>query len=91
MYEIYAVSDATGKTAEGVVQAALTQFDDSLVHITRYGGVRTPAQIRDIVAEARDTGGFIVHTLVTEELRRDVLTEGRAANVATTPLPTLVP
>jgi [pyruvate, water dikinase]-phosphate phosphotransferase / [pyruvate, water dikinase] kinase len=83
VYEIYALSDATGKTAEGVVQAALTQFDDSLVHITRYGGVRTPAKIREIIKEAKDTGGFIVHTLVSAELRRVILTEGRAADVAT--------
>jgi len=83
MFYIYAVSDATGQTAEGVVRAALTQFDASEVHLTRYGGVRTPAQVREIVTEARNSGGFIVHTLVSEEMRRVVLHEGRAANVAT--------
>jgi len=83
MYQIYALSDATGQTAEGVVRAALTQFDASEVHLTRYGGVRTPGQVREIVNEARQSGGFIVHTLVSEEMRRLVLNEGRAANVAT--------
>jgi hypothetical protein len=83
MFQIYAVSDATGQTAEGVVRAALTQFDASEVRLTRYGGVRTPAQVREIVNEAKQSGGFIVHTLVSEEMRRLVLNEGRAANVAT--------
>jgi len=83
MLRIFAVSDATGKTAEGVVRAALTQFDDPDVEITRYGGIRNVAQVRSIVAEAKQTGGFIVHTLVSKELRRAVLTEGRAANVDT--------
>ena len=40
MFHIYAVSDGTGKTAEGVVRAALTQYDDSNVKILTYGGVR---------------------------------------------------
>jgi len=83
MYTIYAVSDATGRTAEGALRAALTQFDDSQVEITRYGGVRSPERVREIIREAAEKGGFVVHTLVSVELRRAMLTEGRAANVAT--------
>ncbi len=41
MKKIFAISDASGKTAEGVVRAALTQFDDHDVEITRYGGIRS--------------------------------------------------
>lgn len=83
MFHVYVVSDATGQTAEGVMRAALIQFDASRVEIHRYGGVRTDPQVRSIVAEASLTGGFIVHTLVSAEMRRTVLTEGRAANVPT--------
>lgn len=83
MIHIFAVSDATGATAEGVVRAALTQFDDSQVDITRYGQVRSEDRIKEIVDRASQTGGFIVHTLVKEELRRMILLEGRAANVDT--------
>lgn len=83
MLRIYAVSDATGKTAEGVVRAALTQFVDPDVDIVRYGGVRDVARVREIVTEAVQAGGFIVHTLVSEELRLATFTEGRSANVAT--------
>jgi regulator of PEP synthase PpsR (kinase-PPPase family) len=83
MKKIFAISDASGKTAEGVVKAALTQYDDHDVEITRYGGIRSAAQVRGVVQEAKQTGGFIVHTLVSKELRRTMLTEGRAANVDT--------
>lgn len=83
MLRIYAVSDATGKTSEGVVRAALTQFVDPEVEIVRYGGVRSAAQVREIVAEAGAARGFIVHTLVAEDLRLAMFTEGRSANVAT--------
>ena len=80
---IFAVSDATGTTAERVVQAALTQFNGSSVSIKRYGGIRRAAQIHAIVEEAASSGGFVVHTFVTEELRRVMLNEGRASNVTT--------
>ena len=80
---IFAVSDATGTTAERVVQAALTQFDGSLVSIKRYGGVRKPSRIHQIIDEASEAGGFVVHTFVSEDLRRVILNEGRASNVMT--------
>lgn len=80
---IYAVSDATGTTADLVVRAALTQFDPAKIRITRYGGVRTPEQVIQIVAEAAEAGGFIVHTFVSDDLRRLMFTEGRDSNVAT--------
>jgi regulator of PEP synthase PpsR (kinase-PPPase family) len=83
MVNIFAISDATGSTAEGVVRAALSQFDESQVLIIRHGGVRNAEQIRAIVAEAVQSGGLIVHTLVSDDLRRLVLTEGRAHNVDT--------
>ena len=83
MLNIYAVSDGTGKTAEGVVRAALTQYDDPDVRIVRHGGVRVEERIRDIVSDAHHNGGFIVHTLVSTRMRHLMFTEGRAANVAT--------
>lgn len=83
MTHIYAVSDATGITAERVVRAALVQFDDHNIQITRYGAVMDTERITEIVSEATDTGGFIVHTFVYEDLRHAMLTEGRANNVTT--------
>ena len=83
MLHVYAVSDATGVTAERVVGAALTQFDEENVIIKRHGGIRNAREVYEIVDEAARTGGFIVHTVVMEELRRVILTAGRAKNVTT--------
>jgi regulator of PEP synthase PpsR (kinase-PPPase family) len=86
MYHIFAVSDATGTTSERVLRAALSQFDASQITVARFGGVRSPKQVRDIVHEAELKSGFVVHTFVSEELRRVVLKEGREHNVTTVDL-----
>lgn len=83
MYHIFVVSDASGTTAERVVRAALVQFDPRQTTITRYGNVRTVEQISEIVEQAAQKGGFIVHTFVYARLRRAMLNEGRSHNVAT--------
>ena len=83
MYQVFAISDATGTTAERVLQAALTQFEGADVNITRYGGVRSLEHVRRIFDEADASQGIIVHTLVSSELRRAVFTEGRERGVAT--------
>jgi hypothetical protein len=83
MFHIFAVSDASGTTAERVVRAALVQFDEQHITLTRYGGVRTVEQIRAIVKEASETEGIIVHTFVYARLRRAMFSEGRSHNVAT--------
>ena len=83
MYKIFAVSDATGKTAARVLNAALLQFDTQNVSIIRYGEVRSVDRICEICDEAAREGGFVVHTLVSEELRMHMLDEGRKFNVPT--------
>ena len=42
---IYLLSDATGETAEKMVNAALTQFRDKAVRIKRINNVRTKNQV----------------------------------------------
>lgn len=86
MRELYVVSDGTGSTAERVLEAALAQFADVDVNVVRHGNVRTPERIQEIVAAAARSGGFVVHTLVTQRLRRFILFFGRAMNVATVDL-----
>jgi len=77
------VSDATGTTAERVLAAALTQFDDANVEIVRYGKVLTQEQVEEIVDEAAEDGGFIIHTIVSSELREHMLEVGRERDVPT--------
>jgi len=83
MKHIFAVSDGSGATSRRVIEAALTQFSDAEISITRYGEVRTSDRIREIIAEVAQIGGFVVHTFVSEDSRRTILNEGRNRNVAT--------
>jgi regulator of PEP synthase PpsR (kinase-PPPase family) len=80
---ILVVSDATGRTAEMVVRAALVQFVGADLDIDVRPNVRTAEEARRTVAEAAVSGGLIVHTLVSAELRRVVLTEARAKDIPT--------
>lgn len=82
-YRIYVVSDGSGATAERVVQAALTQFKGEPVSIERRSRVRTPDAVRAVVREAKAAEGCIVHTLVLDTLREQMVREGRLHNVET--------
>ena len=83
MYHVFVVSDGTGVTAEQVLSAALTQFTGAEVEVKRRPGVRTEEQVRQVVQEAAQVGGFIVHTLVLDKLREVMLRSGRLHNVET--------
>ncbi len=83
MYRVFVVSDGTGGTAEQVLNAALAQFAGAPVAIERRSDVRTDEQIQQIVEDAASAGGFIVHTLVSDDLRAVMLREGRTHNVET--------
>jgi len=80
-YQIFAVSDATGATAEMVVRAALAQFQVAEVEIRRLPNIRTVGEVRRAIETAQASKGIIVHTLVSEELRQAVLREGRERGV----------
>ena len=83
MNRIFAVSDGSGATAEHALSRALLQFTGADVEIERRPGVRTEEQVRQVVQEAAEAGGFIVHTLVLDELRRVMVRTGRLHNVET--------
>ncbi len=80
---IFILSDGTGTTGEMVVQAALTQFQDSETTIHRAGQVRTAAQVDKILRKAQRMKGIAVYTSVMPEIRRAVLTGGRRYAVPT--------
>ena len=83
MNRVFAVSDASGVTAEHVLSAALMQFTDAAVEIERRPGVRTEDQVHQVVQEAAEAGGFIVHTLASDRLRQVMFRTGRLHNVET--------
>lgn len=78
---VFAVSDSTGETAERVVQSALVQFEGAPARVVRRGNVRTRKQLRAVVREAASHDSVIVHTLVSNDLRRFMLAECRSQGV----------
>ncbi len=81
MATLFIVSDATGRTAERAVQAALVQFAEADVQIERRPKVRTAEQVRKVVEEAATQPSLILHTLVSDDLRRVMLEEARLRHV----------
>ncbi len=81
MYTIFAVSDGSGRTAEQALRAALTQFQEFPVSIERRPEVRSEEQVVDVVREAAAVGGFIVHTMVSKDLRNTIAHQCRLDNV----------
>ena len=80
---VFVASDGTGVTAEQVVNAALTQFSAWEGEIARRAEIRTQEQVHQLVREAARVGGFIVHTLVSDDLREVMYRAGRVHNVET--------
>jgi len=83
MYYVYAVSDGTGGTAARALQAALTQFENADVTLELRSQVRSFERIKEVIREAAEKKGFIVHTLVSDELRAMMVKESRQQNVET--------
>ncbi len=83
MQHIFVVSDGTGRTARQFLKACLTQFSDTAVDVELRPEVRTEAQVHQVILEALDVGGFIIYTLVSDELRRVMRHAGRLNNVET--------
>jgi regulator of PEP synthase PpsR (kinase-PPPase family) len=81
MLTVFVVSDATGETAEQVVRSALIQFEGAPARIVRVGRVLTAERVREVVGEASREESLVVHTLVSDELRRVMLSEARRRGV----------
>jgi regulator of PEP synthase PpsR (kinase-PPPase family) len=81
VFKIFVVSDGTGRTAEQALKAALTQFGGVEIDISKYPGVRSGNDVRRVVGEAAAVNAFIIHTLVTDELRAEMVRAGRRLNV----------
>ncbi len=83
MYYVFVVSDGTGRTAEQALNAAFTQFEDTQLEIILKPGVQTKLQVLEVVEEALQKKAFIVHTLVSDEMRSVMLNTARKLNVET--------
>jgi len=83
MFHIFILSDGTGKTAEQTINAALTQFVKMETEVKLFPEVRTEKQVKEIFMEAAEVGGFIVHTVVSDQMRNFILRTGQLHNVET--------
>jgi regulator of PEP synthase PpsR (kinase-PPPase family) len=83
---IYIISDSTGLTAESVIRTVIPQFKDADFEISRITRVRSSMQVAEAIQLASKTEGIIVHTLVSEELRKALLSESAQYEVPTVDL-----
>jgi regulator of PEP synthase PpsR (kinase-PPPase family) len=81
MLKVFVVSDGTGDTAERMLRSALVQFEGASVEIVRRGNVRTPDDVKAVVREAAGQNSIVLHTLVSDQLRRLMLAESRVRAV----------
>ncbi|MFO7246855.1 MAG: pyruvate, water dikinase regulatory protein [Bacillota bacterium] len=78
---VYVVSDSLGETAELVVRAAITQFNQgTAAEVRRVPYIDTADAVRDVVARARRPC-LIVYTLIHPDLRRLLAREAEAAGI----------
>lgn len=83
MHQLYIISDGTGMTAKRAVKAALTQFEDSEIKLNLRPNIRSENQVLEVIIEAGEANGFIVHTVVSKKLRNKILEISRLHNVET--------
>src|SRR5690606_39428258 len=78
---VYVVSDSLGETAELVVRAAITQFNQgTAAEVRRVPYIDTADAVRDVVARARRPC-LIVYTLIHPDLRRLLARGADAAGI----------
>ncbi|MBL4614552.1 MAG: kinase/pyrophosphorylase [Magnetovibrio sp.] len=65
---LHKISDSTGETLDVVARACLVQFPDVEVIEQRWTMVRNQDQIDDILTEISNNPGFVIFTLVDDEL-----------------------
>lgn len=79
---IYVVSGGVGASGEQLVQTVLAQFPDNHVPVIMVGNVRQVTQLKRVIAQAKQSGGMIAHTLVDDRLRRALIDLARQEDVA---------
>jgi len=75
---VFLLSDATGETAENLVNAAMTQFGNVNVNLSRVSNVRTKNQVYEALDAAASKRALVIYTIVNRELSRLVHDECEA-------------
>jgi regulator of PEP synthase PpsR (kinase-PPPase family) len=74
---VFIVSDATGITAERVINAALVQFKKIEPVFKKFSHVKTKEQIEEILSEAEKLEAIVIYSLVSKKLRTWIRPEMR--------------
>lgn len=82
-YHIHIISDGTGKTAEQIVKAALVQFENLNETTIIHSEIRSEDQIIAIFESIFHSRCFVVHTVVSYELRNRILECGKLYSIRT--------
>lgn len=74
---VFVLSDARGKTASAVVEAAADQFVDGIITIKQLGNVRSIDMVTNFIDENSKEGADVAvfHTIVNQNLRRELRRE----------------
>ncbi len=81
MYNIFAISDSTGRTVDQAARVVLAQFPkiESKVHV--FNEIDSFEQIDDIIQQAHESKGLLIHSFVKHELSEHIWYEARLHNL----------
>jgi regulator of PEP synthase PpsR (kinase-PPPase family) len=80
-HPIFIVSGGVGASGQQLVQTALAQFQEIDIPVIVVPHVREVAQVEEVVNQAANSNGTIVHTLVDADLRRALVRLAHEQNV----------
>lgn len=80
--QVYIISDGTGETADQLIKAALVHYKKNGLTVHRFKNVRMESQVASIFEEAGRQRALVVHTVVSDDLRRYIKKLGSEIELA---------
>ena len=68
-FHLHLVSASTGETVGMVARASLVQFDSIEANEHLWSMVRTENQVQEVITSIGENPGFVLYTIVNEDLR----------------------
>ncbi|MDE2028993.1 MAG: kinase/pyrophosphorylase [Alphaproteobacteria bacterium] len=81
-FQLHLVSDSTGETIGAVARACLAQFEGTDITEHVWNLVRTPRQLKTVIAGIQENPGLVLYTFVDEELRETLEEACRADKIS---------
>jgi regulator of PEP synthase PpsR (kinase-PPPase family) len=78
---IYIFSGGVGASGEQLVNTVLAQFPDNQIELIVKSNLRQPEQIEKALAEVQETGGLVVHTMVSTTLQQQLIQRAQEKNI----------